>query len=125
MPPALPPSDPSTKNRFVGLATITGAREHVTTFAYTDQTFSPSTVAPGPVTFYQKRIRLTGASTIDGPIILGDGVREVGHVHTLVQDTQGNWVEYEFLGQTVPSANVLGSPTISMPTSRARPLYIG
>ncbi|MBN1123734.1 MAG: hypothetical protein JXA82_01910 [Sedimentisphaerales bacterium] len=107
VPPNVTDKDPETRNRFVGPKTITDARGNVTTFNYTED-FFVSTICIHHVVYYQKRIRLTGASTVDGSIVLGQTERTAERVATSVQDTRGNTVEYEFLADKVPVANRIG-----------------
>ena len=121
-PPNVADQDPETRNRFVGPSSITDVRGNVTTFNYTEDFFT-SSICIHHLIFYQERIRLTGASTIDGSIVLGQDERTAKRVATSVQDTRGNTVEYEFLGEELPAKNqVLWAIYITQLTRTSRAL---
>ncbi|MCH8148425.1 MAG: hypothetical protein IH987_10590, partial [Planctomycetes bacterium] len=106
-PPSLPPTDETTKNRYVGPSLIIDARGHETTFSYITD-FFPSTFNLQGQTFYQQKIRLTGASTIDGPVVLTQETRTPERVITRSKDTRDNTAKYDFVAQRLPADNEFG-----------------
>lgn len=108
-PPLIPGEDPLTRSRTVGPAVITDARGHTTTLSY-DTGFYPSSVGPGGmIHYYQERLRLTSATTIDGTATFGESERDFDRVVTHAIDTTGHEVTYDFQSEVTPALNEIGA----------------
>ena len=106
-PDVEPPTDPLIRNRFVGLASVTDPRGHVTQFSYTDD-YAPSSITATEYR-YAPRIHLDGLTTDDGSVSLSFVSNDHESVVTQVTDTRSNLVTFDFSAEPQPAANLVGS----------------